>query len=384
MNWNDIDLGDLNSLQLDLDGQALQTLPDSDTQSTNHSSFIEEINDNSSLSAQEQRTSTYASDSAVNVFKPALGAESILDSSKSGYWQPSQNSESETNISPMPVGTTIFTGISVMLANPTNTVTGVTDSSLIAGNLSPNNILSLSNSYNSQDQGKPMKKNTHNDIEKRYRCSINDKILELKNLVAGEEAKLHKSQILKKAIEYIRFLLSQNKRLAAELNTYKMNDKNAAVSSECVTQHHHLLSNSDARASEPVYFSSDMAVPTSNLVLGGRRAGSCPHAGAGGMIPLTPPESVGSSPDTTPPHLPSSPDSGNSSDEERLGLGDRSRVLLCVLMLGVVAVNPWGLVGQLGASSTPLTSPPHHDTSRTLNSLTSGMYLLMYLVLICT
>lgn len=34
------------------------------------------------------------------------------------------------------------------------------------------------------------KRNSHNAIEKRYRCSINDKIVELKNLVAGEEAKV--------------------------------------------------------------------------------------------------------------------------------------------------------------------------------------------------
>ena len=34
------------------------------------------------------------------------------------------------------------------------------------------------------------KRNSHNAIEKRYRCSINDKIIDLKNLVAGEEAKV--------------------------------------------------------------------------------------------------------------------------------------------------------------------------------------------------
>lgn len=34
------------------------------------------------------------------------------------------------------------------------------------------------------------KRTSHNAIEKRYRLSINDKIVELKNLVCGEEAKV--------------------------------------------------------------------------------------------------------------------------------------------------------------------------------------------------
>ena len=37
------------------------------------------------------------------------------------------------------------------------------------------------------------KRTSHNAIEKRYRLSINDKIIELKNLVVGEEAKVSHS-----------------------------------------------------------------------------------------------------------------------------------------------------------------------------------------------
>ena len=63
---------------------------------------------------------------------------------------------------------------------------------------------------------KPEKRSAHNVIEKRYRSSINDKIIELKNIVAGEEAKLNKSAVLRKAIDYIRFLQGQNIRLKKE------------------------------------------------------------------------------------------------------------------------------------------------------------------------
>ena len=43
-----------------------------------------------------------------------------------------------------------------------------------------------------------VRKPAHNAIEKRYRSSINDKIVELKNIVAGEESKMNKSAILRK------------------------------------------------------------------------------------------------------------------------------------------------------------------------------------------
>ena len=63
---------------------------------------------------------------------------------------------------------------------------------------------------------KPERRSAHNVIEKRYRSSINDKIIELKNMVAGEDAKMNKSLILRKAIDYIRFLQNQNIKLKQE------------------------------------------------------------------------------------------------------------------------------------------------------------------------
>lgn len=52
---------------------------------------------------------------------------------------------------------------------------------------------------------KEVKRSAHNAIERRYRTSINDKIIELKNMVVGLDAKLNKSAILRKTIDYIRY-----------------------------------------------------------------------------------------------------------------------------------------------------------------------------------
>nr|1AM9_A Chain A, Protein (sterol Regulatory Element Binding Protein 1a) [Homo sapiens]1AM9_B Chain B, Protein (sterol Regulatory Element Binding Protein 1a) [Homo sapiens]1AM9_C Chain C, Protein (sterol Regulatory Element Binding Protein 1a) [Homo sapiens]1AM9_D Chain D, Protein (sterol Regulatory Element Binding Protein 1a) [Homo sapiens] len=65
-------------------------------------------------------------------------------------------------------------------------------------------------------QSRGEKRTAHNAIEKRYRSSINDKIIELKDLVVGTEAKLNKSAVLRKAIDYIRFLQHSNQKLKQE------------------------------------------------------------------------------------------------------------------------------------------------------------------------
>lgn len=65
-----------------------------------------------------------------------------------------------------------------------------------SGVLGTANLINTSNnssncgSPSSPDRQPVVKKSSHNAIERRYRNSINDKILELKNLIAGEESKV--------------------------------------------------------------------------------------------------------------------------------------------------------------------------------------------------
>lgn len=68
---------------------------------------------------------------------------------------------------------------------------------------------------------RPRRKSTHNVIEKRYRSSINEKILELKDIVASNDGKIQKSGILKRTVEFIRQLQLTNARLEEENSTLK-------------------------------------------------------------------------------------------------------------------------------------------------------------------
>ena len=149
-----------------------------------------------------------------------------------------------------------------------------------------------------------MRKSGHNAIEKRYRSSINDRILELKTILAGEDAKMNKSAILRKAIEYIRHL--QNK-------TTRLEQENKALKSKI------------QQMKEPRYsvLSGDQTQPASQ----------------GGLSP----------PYSSPSHSPGSvsgvgSDSGFSdSDSPRatVGMMDKSRLALCMVMFSVLLLNPF-------------------------------------------
>nr|QRN68017.1 sterol-regulatory element-binding protein [Portunus trituberculatus] len=153
------------------------------------------------------------------------------------------------------------------------------------------------------------KRNSHNAIEKRYRCSINDKIIELKNLVAGEEAKLHKSQILKKAIDHIHNLRGQNRRLRAELNAYRMRDGNQKIADLLVGPYTPPPSDSSSPAHSPL---SDSSLPPS------------PHSKTEVKEEELP------SPSSSPPYFVAQAPS----------MAEGSRMMLCVMVLTVLAFNP--------------------------------------------
>ncbi|XP_045621713.1 sterol regulatory element-binding protein 1 isoform X2 [Procambarus clarkii] len=167
------------------------------------------------------------------------------------------------------------------------------------------------------------KRNSHNAIEKRYRSSINDKILELKNLVAGEEAKLHKSQILKKAIDYVRYLQTQNARLRTELNTYRMRDGNQKITDLLVGPYTPPPSDISSPARSPL---SDSSLPPSP---------KSTKLEVKDEIP---------SPGTSPPYITMTPT-----------MADSSRLLLCAMMFTVLVFNPTGFLSTHFAPSQSLS-----------------------------
>jgi len=169
-----------------------------------------------------------------------------------------------------------------------------------------------------------VRKSGHNAIEKRYRSSINDRIVELKNIVAGDDAKLNKSAILRKAIEYIRYLQAQNAKLKTENSQLKTRNGTSA------------MMNSDPRVDTLESTTGSLSPPYSNP--------SCSPSGNSGDAFdsaeefLMSPESVGTGSGSF--SLDTSGNVGFVDSLASTGMMDKSRLTLCMFMFTMVLVNP--------------------------------------------
>ncbi|POI23860.1 hypothetical protein CIB84_012392, partial [Bambusicola thoracicus] len=196
-------------------------------------------------------------------------------------------------------------------------------------------------------QSKGEKRTAHNAIEKRYRSSINDKIVELKDLVVGTEAKLNKSAILRKAIEYIRFLQQSNQKLKQENLSLKMAVQKSKSLKDLVAS---CGAGPKAEAPMEVAKAEVMEMPTPPPSDVGSPSRGSPLSLSGGSSnsssdsePDSPLCNHGKVKQENPPPSPGSQ-----------GMLDRSRMALCAFVFLCLSFNP--LASLLRGSSAPAPS----------------------------
>ncbi|XP_059809739.1 sterol regulatory element-binding protein 2 [Hypanus sabinus] len=188
------------------------------------------------------------------------------------------------------------------------------------------------------------KRTTHNIIEKRYRSSINDKIIELKDLVMGTEAKMNKSGVLRKAIDYIKYLQQTNHKLRQENMALRIaNQKNKGLKGSEISS---LLDiDADLKTDD---FKSHLLI-------------------------MSPPPSDSGSPGTFSPcsidSEPGSPLLDETMVKEEplspptLGMLDSSRILLCTLTFLCLSFNPLASLFEHRVHSTALEDSGHSGRS---------------------
>ncbi|TWW69930.1 sterol regulatory element-binding protein 1 [Takifugu flavidus] len=191
------------------------------------------------------------------------------------------------------------------------------------------------------------KRTAHNAIEKRYRSSINDKIIELKDLVAGTEAKLNKSAVLKKAIDYIRYMQQTNQKLKQENMALKMAaQKNKSLKDLVAMEVDNVTDEKNVLPTPPA---SDVGSPTSFSQCGSDSEPDSPMAEDTkpnvGMLNLT------------------------AAGESAGGMLDRTRMALCAFTFFFLSLNPLAtLFFSSGSSSSAegAASVSTHHAGRTM------------------
>lgn len=116
--------------------------------------------------------------------------------------------------------TTTTDASTVTSTNPKQNIQLIDGTTILATHV-PTTILVDNKNHNKQTSPivpkvTEVKRSTHNAIERRYRTSINDKIVELKTMLVGTGGKLNKSAILKKSIDKINDLENENYDLKME------------------------------------------------------------------------------------------------------------------------------------------------------------------------
>ncbi|XP_068955512.1 sterol regulatory element-binding protein 2 isoform X2 [Petaurus breviceps papuanus] len=197
------------------------------------------------------------------------------------------------------------------------------------------------------------RRTTHNIIEKRYRSSINDKIIELKDLVMGTDAKMHKSGVLRKAIDYIKYLQQANHKLRQENMVLKL-----------ANQKTKLLKGIDLGSLVDTDIDMKMDDFNQNVLLM-----SPPSSDSGSQAGFSP-YSIDSEPGS--PLL----DDAKVKDEPdsppvALGMVDRSRILLCMLTCLCLSFNPLTSLLEWGGAHSS-GQPGTGGSSRSILSFDSG------------
>ncbi|KAG3290835.1 sterol regulatory element binding transcription factor 2 [Ictidomys tridecemlineatus] len=197
------------------------------------------------------------------------------------------------------------------------------------------------------------RRTTHNIIEKRYRSSINDKIIELKDLVMGTDAKMHKSGVLRKAIDYIKYLQQVNHKLRQENMVLKLaNQKNKLLKGIDLGS---LVDNDvDLKIDD---FNQNVLLMSPPASDSGSQAGFSPYSiDSEPGSPLLDDAKVKDEPDSPP---------------VAIGMVDRSRILLCVLTFLGLSFNPLTSLLQWGGAHDS-DQHPYTGSGRSVLSFESG------------
>lgn len=223
-----------------------------------------------------------------------------------------------------------------------------------------------------------MKKTTHNAIERRYRTSINDKIVELKNILVGAAGKLNKSAILKRSIDKIYDLENENEDLKEEnarlrelLNNPSLMAENSTLKNLLLQKstHHHKRRYTHSSTDSSLDGNRVTPPPTSdesNPSLSPARSdtSSMPPSPLADEEITT--EIMRDAELTMPPSKRVKRGSSKIlSNEVRRGLATHSKLALCAFMLAIITINPLaGLLKASGLSSDFEKTTDFTSTSR--------------------